>query len=224
MRTRMIFYVAVAFLLLAISIPAFASSVTGTVTGGTALTAGGTFQSLTVPLNNLLRPPNSVGNDNFQSPNLFEFDEQQNFVLTRPLVVDVGSSPIPSGTTVSSFYVFFDPGPSENVIGTVNFGSNILGIITSTTDLASSDFLGASGVNYLNPGSRGLEAGDSVTISGTNQIPVDVTASSPGDYVRVITAETSATTTMPEPGLMATGLVALALAALRGRRLPSCAR
>jgi hypothetical protein len=125
---------------------------------------------------------------------------------------------------VSSFYVFFDPGPSENVIGTVNFGSNILGIITSTTDLASSDFLGASGVNYLNPGSRGLEAGDSVTISGTNQIPVDVTASSPGDYVRVITAETSATTTMPEPGLMATGLVALALAALRGRRLPSCAR
>ncbi len=218
--TRTLLYVATAFLMLTMSIPAFASTVDGTVTGGTAFTAGGTFVSLSVPLSNLFGPPDSVGNDNFQSPNLFEFAEQQSVTLTSPLTVDVGTSPIPTGTTVSSYYVFFDPGPTQNIIGTVNFGSDVLGIMTSTGTLALSDFLGASGVNYLNPANRGLEAGDSVTISGSQQILVDVSASSPGDYVRVITAATPATTNVPEPGgiaPLAGGI--LALAAMRGRKL-----
>jgi hypothetical protein len=47
---------------------------------------------LTVPLANPFGLPDSVGNDNFQSPNLFEFDEDQNILLTAPLVVNVGSS------------------------------------------------------------------------------------------------------------------------------------
>jgi len=125
---------------------------------------------------------------------------------------------------VSSYYVFFDPGPTQNIIGTVNFGSDVLGIMTSTGTLALGDFLGALGVNYLNPANRGLEAGDSVTISGSQQILVDLSASSPGDYVRVITAATPTTTTVPEPGgiaLLASGM--LALAALRGTKLPGSA-
>src|SRR5262249_24884100 len=134
---------AIALLLLVMSVPLLASTVDGTVTGGTALTAGGTFVRLTSALVNPFGAPNSVGNDNFQSPDLFEFDEQQNVVLAGALAVDSGASPIPAGTIVSSYYVFFDPGPSESVIGTVNFGSNILGIITSTGNLALSDFLAA---------------------------------------------------------------------------------
>ena len=205
-------------LMLAISVPASATSIGGTVTGGTALAAGGTFVKLTVPLANPFGPPNSVGNDNFQSPNLFEFDEDQNILLAAPLTVDVGASPIPAGTIVASHYVFFDPGPSEHIIGIVNFDSDILGIITSTNTLAASDFLANTGVNYLNPSARGLEAGDSVTISGPKQILFDTVASSPGDYVRVLTAFSPAAAT-PEPGsvaLLAGGL--LALAGLLGRK------
>jgi hypothetical protein len=41
-------------------------------------------------------------------------------------VVNVGSNPIPAGTIVASHYVFFDPGPSEHVIGTVDFDADIL--------------------------------------------------------------------------------------------------
>ena len=100
------------------------------------------------------------------------------------------------------------------MIGAVNLDSDILRIITTTNDLAASDFLANTGVNYLNPGNRGLEAGDSVTI--------DTVASSPGDYVRVLTTFSPAAST-PEPGsLVWLGSGLMALTGLRRRKsLPS---
>jgi hypothetical protein len=214
------FCLTVALVLFIKSIPAPASIISGSVTGGTALTAGGTFLKLTVPLPNLFGPPDSVGNDNFQSPDLFGFDEDQNILLTAPLTVDVGASSLPAGTVVASHYIFFDPGPSEHVIGTVDFDSDVLAIITSTGNLAASDFLSNTGVNYLDPQARGLEAGDSVTISGPRQILFDTFASTPGDYVRVLT-ELSPSEAVPEPGvvpLLGCGVVLLAAIL---RRVPS---
>jgi hypothetical protein len=81
-----------AFLVLTISVPAHATAITGFVTGGTAFAAGGTFVKLTAPIANPFGPPNSVGNDTFQSPNLYEFDEDQNILLAALLNVDVGSN------------------------------------------------------------------------------------------------------------------------------------
>jgi len=42
--------------------------------------------------------------------------------------------------------VFFDPGPSEQILGTVDFDSKFVAIITSTDNLAVSDFLAHIGV------------------------------------------------------------------------------
>jgi hypothetical protein len=215
--------IAIALLIFTVSLPATATIIGGSVTGGTAQTAGGTFVKLTVPLSNPFGPPNSVGNDTFQSPNLFGFDEDQNILLGVPLTVDVGTSPIPAGSPVASHYIFFDPGPSQHIIGTVNFDSDVLAVITITGTLAASDFLANTGVNYLNPGARGLEPGDSVTISGPRQILFDTVASSPGDYVRVLTTFSPAAAAVPEPGsvaLLGSGLVVLA-ALLRQKRLGS---
>jgi PEP-CTERM motif-containing protein len=209
--------VAAALLTLMISAPARATIVGGSVTGGTAQTAGGVFVKLTVPLSNPFGSPDSVGNDNFQSPDLFGFDEDQNILLAAPLTVDVGTSPIAAGTTVASHYIFFDPGPSQQVIGTVDFDSDVLAIITGTANLAASDFLANTGVNYLNPSARGLEAGDSVTISGPRQILFDTFASSPGDYVRVLTAF-SPEAAVPEPGTLALFGLAVAGIGLARRR------
>src|SRR3954452_13786392 len=117
--------VRLALFALVISVPATATIINGVVTGGSAQSAGGIFVKLTVPLANPLGPPNSVGDDNFQSPNLFGFDEDQNILLTAPLTLDVGTSPIPAGTTVASHYIFFDPGPTLHMIGTVNFDSTV---------------------------------------------------------------------------------------------------
>lgn len=171
-----------------------ATIIGGAVTGGSASAAGGTFAKLTPPLTNPFGPADSVGNDTFQSPNLCGFDEAQN-VLIGPgdLSVDVigggGSGTISSGTEVTSHYVFFDPGPSLSQVGFVDFDADILAVITSTGTLLASDYLGNSGVNYLNPSQRGLETGDSATIDATNPFRLDVswTASSPGDYMRVLT-------------------------------------
>jgi hypothetical protein len=119
------------FVLAGLTRPAGATTISGAVTGGSALAAGGTFVLLHAPLSNPFGPPNSVGDDNFQSPNLFAFDEDQNILLAALLTPDVGGA-IPAGTIVASHYIFFDPGPSQSVIGTVNFDSNVLAIFTST--------------------------------------------------------------------------------------------
>jgi len=67
---------------------------------------------------------------------------------------------------VASHLCSIDPGPTQNIIGTVNFDSNIVAIITSTGNLLASDFLANTGVNYLNPGRQGFGVGDSVTSAG----------------------------------------------------------
>ncbi len=174
-----------------------ATIVGGNVTGGSAFTAGGTFVELSAPLANPFGAANTVGQDTFDSFNLFGFNEVQNFVLTAPLVVNVGSSPLPIGTTVSSHYIFFDPLRLETLIGTVNFSSTVIGLLTLQAELIGSNFLANPGVNYLYPTLVGLETRDLVTITGPNQISLAIGASTPGDFIRVLTADEPLA--VPEP-------------------------
>lgn len=171
-----------------------ATIISGTVTGGDSLSQGGTFQKLEVPFTES-NPDNTVGNNTFQDPNLYGFDEGQNVDITVDLAVDIladglgGGGPgiVSQGSTVASHYIFFDPSGNTTQMGSVTFDSAIFGIITSTSNLAASDFLINTGVDCLNPAARGLEAGDIVTISGLNTISVGWFASTPGDYIRVLT-------------------------------------
>ena len=171
------------FLLLS-TIPANAVVVTGEVTGGTALSNGGVFQELDISTGF------SVGNNTFQTPNLYAFNEDQNITIPSEISVDIGTNPM-AGEVVASHYVFFDPLGTTTQEGYVDFDADIYGVATSTSLLAASDFLVASGVTYLNPGARGLEGGDVVSIESDNprRLLVDWFAGSPGDYVRVFTKE-----------------------------------
>ena len=195
-----------------VSMLLIASTASATIINGTVTSNTGTF-ILLAPGFTDSAPDNTVGNNNFNTPNLYGFDEDQNIFLGADLLVDIGASPIASGETVASHYIFYDPGPTTRLTGTVDFDSDVIGIITSTGLLAASDFLANTGVTYLNPGMRGLENGnDTVFISGPRQISIDFMASSPGDYIRVIT-QFSPAAEVPEPSsiiLMGSGLFGFA--------------
>jgi len=140
--------------------------------------------------------PSAVGDDD-QNVNdtLFAFDEQQGVVLGADLTLHQvpggGINPIPAGTRVNSHYVFIDPVNTQTIIGTVTFDEEVLGVLSTDTRLDGTNTslgLAGSGTTYSTGSLLGLESGDVVSFPGVNQVGIDFTAGSPGDYVRVITA------------------------------------
>ncbi len=210
--------------------PAWATIVSGNVTGGTY--SDSTFVILDLPFDPPNGPVNTVGKNDFNTHDLYGFNEDQNILLTSDLLVNVGAT-ISAGTMVASHYIFWDPpGDSSStlkkVTGNVVFDSAILGIATSKALLSASDFLANTGVTYLDPNLRGLESTDHVSINGSNTLQIDLhfEANTPGDYIRVFTAY-SPTAAGPPPAvplpaalpLFASGLAAFGgLGAWRKRR------
>jgi hypothetical protein len=70
-------------------------------------------------------------------------------------------------------------------------------------------------VTYLNPDLRGLEDGDIATFTG-NRVNTNLSASSPGDYIRVLTVSRA----VPEPATWAMLILGFGAAgsAIRRRR------
>jgi len=139
--------------------------------------------------------PFAVGNDTFDTDNLYAFDEDQNIVLDRDIRVDIGGENgiIPSGQTVASHYVFFDSLAGVQ-IGYVDFDAPILGIAATRSTMGATDFLANNDVVYLSPNLRGLEPGDYAWIDREDPFRLWVywAGSSPGDYIRVFTSRSPA--------------------------------
>lgn len=210
----------------------------GAVTGGEAKTQGGMFAELEIPFMSPVTSSSDVGDDTFQTPNLYAFDEEQNINLSSNLNVDVGPNN-PMGTTilagvlVASHYVFFDPENRTTMTGYVDFDAPIVGVMTSLSNLIASDVLQHNSVNYLAPDYRGLESNrDSISITwaliaGDNKrLEVDWRARTPGDYVRVFTEFSvgAPPSTVPVPAalpLFGTGLALLGFLGWRKKRRAS---
>ncbi|ALG89509.1 MULTISPECIES: VPLPA-CTERM sorting domain-containing protein [Actibacterium] len=183
-----------------------ASAADASVVGGTVTFGPGSFVELdsTVPM--------TIGQDNFDTPDLYALNELQDYTLGVDLVIDGGV--IGAGTKVSSHYVGFDPLFWSRQGGSVSFSGKILGVISTTDTLLASDFLGAPAVSYTAAWERGLEPNwDKYSISDKT-VSVSWWAISPGDYMRVITA---AAVPVPAGGLLLVGALG-SLAAVRRRR------
>ena len=192
--------------------PAGAAVVLGQAVGGSAVAQGGVFQ--------LIAPPPAVGRNDLQSLNLIAFNEKQKLVLPSALVPSLGA-PIAAGTRVSSHVVAFDPVASRTVTGWVEFDGRVLGILTARPALVATNALfGASGTTYNMPGGVGLEANDVAQVDLFNpwRVNLRMTAGSPGDLIRVITA------VVPEPRSWALMLAGFGLIGLSMRRTPGVPR
>ncbi len=136
----------------------------------------------------------AVGADTFDDDNLYAFDEDQNITLIEPIRVDIGNDRgfIPAGTVVASHYVFFDSLRGIHY-GYVDFDAPILVVAAFQDTMAATDFLANTDVLYLSLELRGLEQGDEVWVDedDPHRLWVYWAGSSPGDYIRVFTAQSA---------------------------------
>jgi hypothetical protein len=166
------------------------------------------------------------------------WDELQSFALPGDVLVDIaapglyddfadlGDFTITAGTVVNSHLLYLDPLLDTTRLATFTFDTPIVGVIvrngTSAADdrLLATDFLGNPSTTY--PAAfyslRGLEYGpETVFISADGlSLTTELTASDPGDQIRVLTAVDvqPPDPTIPEPAtslLIGTGLVAAGL-------------
>ena len=116
----------------------FVTSSHAIIIGGQVTDGSGIFEELGLPFSTPLGPDNTVGDNTFQTPNLYAFNEGQNITLTQGYNVNIGSNLI-KDMIISSHYVFFDPNGSTRQEGWVDFDADILAVITQTSLLDLSD-------------------------------------------------------------------------------------
>jgi hypothetical protein len=167
--------------LLLLPVPARGVIVSGELTGGLSLEAGGRFIEI-ANVDGLV-----IGSDNFDDNNLYAFNERQNVRSEDGIRTDLGRD-IRPGEVVASHYIAYDPVKSS-VEGAITFDAPIIGVAFETGTLDASDFLMNNNVLYQSPRARGLERNDAVAIAGDDlsTLVLSFVASSPGDFIRVFT-------------------------------------
>jgi len=128
----------------------------------------------------------SIGNNSFnKNDTIYAFQENQQ-----------------SG--YSSHLIAFDPDTQQTIKTSITFGSDIVAVIHSSSGLKGSNSkFGATGIDYDIVKYSGLDnvggGYDSYTVLG-NTIKLNLRASDPGDYIRVITTdENKVATDAPTP-------------------------
>ena len=123
-------------------------------------------------------------------------------VDTSPTVTSIGNNSFDKNDTIYAFQenrqsgylshlIAFDPANQQTINTSITFGSNIVAVIHSSSGLDGSNSVFGVGDIYDIVKYSGLENDrgyDSYTVLG-NTITLNLRASDPGDYIRVITTD-----------------------------------
>jgi hypothetical protein len=192
--------------------PSDAAIIGGKVTGG----ARGNPVT-TVDIVKLDPPPTLVANNAIESQNLLAFNERQNIILSQDVwlysvfdtsvsdqIYDLSISDpdifVPTGTRVSSHFIFLDPVPviQTSWRGEVTFDQKILGIIADERGefgfIETNELFGLENTAYSLRGRR-LDGTQDLVSFEKNVLSFDVTTVQGMDPIRVITLATP----VPEP-------------------------
>ncbi|MEQ8958437.1 MAG: PEP-CTERM sorting domain-containing protein [Coleofasciculus sp. C2-GNP5-27] len=164
-------------------------------------------------------PPSRVELNAINSLNVLGFNEKQNVILPQDILADdrfdlskESTSPndvlIPTGTLVSSHFIFFDPPTANRRVrwsGQVTFDQEIIGIVARrNAHRDTNGILGLEDTSY-NLGGLGLDIVpvdrlEDIVSFEDNVLSFSITTGSTGlDPVRVITAASPVTPAVPEP-------------------------
>ena len=175
----------------------------------------------------IIAAPDDVLDDGTTNTCMQGFDEAQDVVLNNSYAVDkyMGTNApgtIAAGTKVDSHMIFLNSYGTDrlthnNVVWT--FDGVILGVMSNASgshEYASTNELGADGTLYeTSMSARGLEGGDSYSISG-NQLTITMVVTEPGDWIRVVTASPIA---VPAPGALLLSTLGTAVVGRFRRRI-----
>lgn len=131
-------------------------------------------------------PPSVVTGDAFNISGMYYFDEIQGYILASELAVDVGAN-ISAGTSVDSYFVYHDPVGAEWQSGTMTFDADVLGVIHLQDALVASNYLGKPSLTYNLSCVNCWWDGPAVISADKRTVTLSCSASSPGDFLRVIT-------------------------------------
>ncbi|MGZ6967733.1 MAG: DUF7507 domain-containing protein [Acidimicrobiia bacterium] len=193
----------------------FAAVVVAALVASTFAVAGALIASSSSSIIKLSPAPASVKLNALENATkVYAFDEAQGKTLTSAVAVDAvnpgtygtfpsGNATVAAGTVVDSHLIHSDI-PSKSYTahrtGSVTFANDVLGVVASTTKLANSDSLGATGTLYAGTTTwRGLEGsgengssfGDKLTISADRRTVSFDIQTYVMDEIRVITKHTN---------------------------------
>ena len=129
----------------------------------------------------MIDPPTPLGPNPIGDTSFFAFYEKQNVALDRDVKLGKMKTRnaqgrkvrqqvrLEEGTLVSSHYVLYDPADLVKQSVTIEFDSEILGVVVKGGKLRKTDFLGADGVEYLPRAERQIRE---YTRQGLGSLPI----------------------------------------------------
>ena len=162
----------------------YGSSVVGTVAPATPAPTATSATYTGVALASAVPP--SLALNAFQAALIRVMPERENLLLASALTI--GGTTLPAGTRINVYLAHVDPTAASTLTGTMTLDRPVLGVLQTDAELSASQaLLVRAGLTYPSATGRGVEAGDSVVVTGTTVTMSFANTTTSLDEIRIVT-------------------------------------